>query len=216
MAIQGAIFDMDGTLLDSMHLWRGWDVRYLQTLGITPTPEQSEKMTGMMLEELGEYIPKTFHLALTPKEVIDGVNRMQEPGYFHEVTVKPTVRATLEKLRRRGVPMVLATATERYLTEGALDRLDLAKYFLKIFTCHEMHKSKYEPDIFLAAGAFLGTPKESTWVFEDTWYSIQGALKAGYPVVAVEDRWSAHNRDKIRAHADRYVVHLGDLDLDTL
>ena len=213
MAIQGAIFDMDGTLLDSMHLWRGWDVRYLQTLGITPTPEQSEKMTGMMLEELGEYIPKTFHLDLSPKEVIDGVNRMQEPGYFQEVTVKPTVRDTLEELRRRGVPMVLATATERYLTEGALDRLDLAKYFLKIFTCHEMHKSKYEPDIFLAAGAFLGTPKESTWIFEDTLYSIRGAKLSGCPVAGVEDKWSAHNREEIRETCDLYLTSLDKIPL---
>ncbi len=216
MAITGAIFDMDGTLIDSMHLWRGWDKRYLDTLGITPTPEQSKTMNGMMLEELGTYIPETFHLDLTPQEVIDGVNRIQEKGYFEEVEIKPTVIETLDKLQEMGVKMCLATATERYLTEGCLKRLGLDGYFSRIFTCHEEHTSKYKPDIFLTAGEYLGTPKESTWVFEDTWYSIRGAKKAGFPLVAVQDKWSGHHEEEIKGAADRYVALLGDLDLTAL
>ena len=216
MAITGAIFDMDGTLTDSMHLWKGFDRRYLATLGITPTDEQSETMTGMMLEELGEYIPKTFGLSLTADEVMRGINGIQEDGYFREVTIKPTTLETLETLKAMGVKMCLATATERYLTEACLTRLGLLSYFPRIFTCHEEHTSKYRPDIFLTAGAWLGTPNEETWVFEDTLYSIQGAKAAGFPLVAVRDVWSLHHEDEIRDLADIYVDQLGDLDLAAL
>ena len=214
MEITGAIFDMDGTLIDSMHLWRVWDIRYLAQYGIVPTEEQRKALGGMNLTQVGKYLAQQFpELPLSPEDHADEINHMQERGYFHEVTVKPGVIPTLQKLQDLGVPMVVATATERYLTEGCLRRLGLLLYFDEIFTTREEGTSKNKPDLFLTALEYLGTPKESTWIFEDTLYSIRGAKLSGCPVAGVEDKWSAHNREEIRETCDLYLTSLDKIPL---
>ena len=209
MPIKGAIFDMDGTLTESMHLWIEIGPRYVKkNLSIIPTEEEKLDMRGMMMEELGEYIVKTYDTTLTEEEVMAGIDKMTETGYFHEVKAKPYVKATLEALKEAGIPMCVATATDRYLTEACLKRNGLDKYFGKIFTCRDYHTTKYGPDLFLEAGKFLGTEKNETYVFEDTLSSIKGAKKAEYPVIAVADRWQKHNRDKIKDTADYFLDSL--------
>jgi len=214
--IKGAIFDLDGTLLDSMHLWVGIGARYVRTLGFEPTQEEADDMGGMMLEDMSAYIKEHYPTTLSEDALMGGINRLTEQGYFHEVEVKPHVYETLDQLSRMGVRMCLATATERYLTEAVLRRTNLARYFDRIFTAREQHTSKYEPEIFQTAREWLGTPQESTYVFEDTYHSIHGAKEAGFKVIAVADKWSAHRQPDIEDLADLFLQDLGELDLDQL
>lgn len=216
MSIEGAIFDMDGTLIDSMHLWVGVPERYLKTIGVTASPEQLHDMGGMMLDDMAQYVVNTFSTGLTWEQVMKGINKVVEPGYFYEVQPKPTVVETLERLQTRGVSMCVATATDRYLAEAALNRTGLSRFFGRMFTSPEEHMSKYEPEIFLKAGRFLGVPKDRIYVFEDAYRSVCGAKAAGYKVIAVHDKWSDRRRAEIARTADLYVEHFGDLDLDTL
>ncbi len=215
MAITGAIFDMDGTLTDSMHLWVNAWRDFPKVKGIQATEEELQTMQGMMLNDMARYLNEHFGLPGTPKEIRAQIDQLTEQGYFHEVELKPGVVETLERLKQNNVKMVLATATDRYLAEGCLKRLGILDYFQKVYTAAE-YGSKYDSQIFLTAWQELGTPKEETYVFEDTLDAIRGAKKAGFKVIAVHDKWSAHNHDKIVALADQFYDSLKDLDLSTL
>lgn len=211
MPIKGAIFDMDGTLTESMHVWIEIGPRYVKrALGVNPTDKEKRDMRGMMMEDLGEYIVKTYKPFLTEEDVMEGIDRMTETVYFHEAKPKPYVKATLEMLKEAGVKMCVATATDLYLTEACLKRNEIYEYFGKIFTCRDYHTTKYGPDLFLEAGNYLGTEKEETYVFEDTLSSIKGAKMAGFPVIAVADRWQKRNRGEIINTADFFLDSLRD------
>lgn len=216
MAIRGAIFDMDGTLTESMHLWIEIGRRYLESLGYTVGPEQNREMTKMLLEPMALYMQDEFGLAKSQEQIIAEINRIVEPGYFEEVAVKPTVVESLEAMQERGIRMCVATATDRHLTEACLKRNGIDRFFSAIFTCGEEHCNKRTSQIYDKARAHLGTSPEETYIFEDTYVSILGAKQSGCRVVALEDRWSEKKRDLIKETADVYVARMGDLDLDLL
>lgn len=216
MAIRGAIFDMDGTLTESMHLWIEIGRRYLESLGYTVGPEQNREMTKMLLEPMALYMQDEFGLAKSQEQIIAEINRIVEPGYFEEVAVKPTVVESLEAMQERGIRMCVATATDRHLTEACLKRNGIDRFFSAIFTCGEEHCNKRTSQIYDKARAHLGTSPEETYIFEDTYVSILGAKQSGCRVVALEDRWSEKKRDLIKETADVYVERMGDLDLDLL
>ena len=216
MAIRGAIFDMDGTLTESMHLWIEIGRRYLEGLGYKVSPEQNHEMTRMLLEPMALYMQDEFGLAKSQKQIIAEINKIVEPGYFEDVAVKPTVVESLEAMQERGIRMCVATATDRHLTEACLKRNGIDRFFSAIFTCGEEHCNKRTSQIYDKARAHLGTSPEETYIFEDTYVSILGAKQSGCRVVALEDRWSVKKRDLIKETADVYVARMGDLDLDLL
>jgi len=216
MAIRGAIFDMDGTLTESMHLWIEIGRRYLEGLGYKVSPEQNHEMTRMLLEPMALYMQDEFGLAKSQEQIIAEINRIVEPGYFEDVAVKPTVVESLEAMQERGIRRCVATATDRHLTEACLKRNGIDRFFSAIFTCGEEHCNKRTSQIYDKARAHLGTSPEETYIFEDTYVSILGAKQSGCRVVALEDRWSEKKRDLIKETADVYVARMGDLDLDLL
>lgn len=216
MAIEGAIFDMDGTLTESMHLWIEIGRRYMESLGYEVSSEQTRAMSQMLLEPMADYILEQFHLDKTPEQIIDEINAMTEQGYYHEVLVKPTVKEFLDKLQAMGVKMVVATATDRHLTEACLRRNGLDGYFSAIFTCGEEHCNKRTSQIYDTARAFLGTGKETTWIFEDTYVSLTGAVQSGCRTMAVHDRWAEKRTEDIKKIATCYVEKMGDIDIEML
>ena len=216
MASRGAIFDMDGTLTESMHLWIEIGRRYLEGLGYKVSPEQNHEMTRMLLEPMALYMQDEFGLAKSQEQIIAEINKIVEPGYFEDVAVKPTVVESLEAMQERGIRMCVATATDRHLTEACLKRNGIDRFFSAIFTCGEEHCNKRTSQIYDKARAHLGTSPEETYIFEDTYVSILGAKQSGCRVVALEDRWSVKKRDLIKETADVYVARMGDLDLDLL
>ena len=216
MAIRGAIFDMDGTLTESMHLWIEIGRRYLEGLGYTVSPEQNCEMTKMLLEPMALYMQDQFGLTKSQSQIVDEINKIVEPDYFETVVVKPTVVESLEAMQERGIRMCVATATDRHLTEACLKRNGIDRFFSAVFTCGEEHCNKRTSLIYDKARAHLGTSPEETYIFEDTYVSILGAKQSGCRVVALEDRWSEKKRELIKEAADVYVERMGDLDLDLL
>lgn len=216
MAIRGAIFDMDGTLTESMHLWIEIGRRYLEGLGYTVSPEQNREMTKMLLEPMALYMQDQFGLTKSQSQIVDEINKIVEPDYFETVVVKPTVVESLEAMQERGIRMCVATATDRHLTEACLKRNGIDRFFSAVFTCGEEHCNKRTSLIYDKARAHLGTSPEETYIFEDTYVSILGAKQSGCRVVALEDRWSEKKRDLIKEAADVYVERMGDLNLDLL
>ena len=211
MRIRGAIFDVDGTLLDSMFIWDTIGEAYLRSIGYQPKENLNETFKNMSLHQAARYYQTEYGVTLSIDEIMDGVNAMLERYYRFEVPLKPGVAELLERLRQDGVRLCIATATDRHLVEAALDRCGVLSCFGEIFTCNEVGHGKDEPDIFEAALRFLGTRKEETLVFDDALYAVRTAKEAGFPVVAVYD---SHEKaqDQIRMLADVYLEELTQLD----
>lgn len=214
--IKGAIFDMDGTLLDSMHVWIDIGARYLASKGFTASDKDRKALGTMLLYGQSMYFREHFGFTMSVDEIIEDINKLVENDYFHNVQVKPGIPELLENLQNRGVRMCVATASDRYLVEAALERVGILKYFDKIFTCNECNCDKAVPKIFDTALEFLGTEKSETYVFEDTITSIKTVTEAGYPTIAIADEWSVKNKDKIKELADFYVESPKDIDINLL
>ena len=210
MRIRGAIFDVDGTLLDSMFIWDTIGEAYLRSIGYQPKENLNETFKNMSLHQAARYYQTEYGVTRSIDEIMDGVNAMLERYYRFEVPLKPGAAELLERLRQNGVKLCIATATDRHLVEAALDRCGVLSCFGEIFTCNEVGHGKDEPDIFEAALRFLGTEKVETIVFDDALYAVRTAKEAGFPVAAVYD---SHERSQaeVRARSDLYLEDLTQL-----
>lgn len=211
MKMDGAIFDLDGTLLDSMFIWDTIGESYLRSRGIEPHENLNEKFKTMSLYQAACHYQSEYGLTDSAAVIMDEVNAMIEHYYTDEVLPKRGVPTFLKELNERHVKMCVATATDRHLVEAALLRCGLLSCFGEIFTCSSVGHGKDEPDIYYAAHRFLQTPKSGTWVFEDSLYAIRTAKAAGYPVIGVFDPSAGHD-DEIRALADRYIRSFEEME----
>ena len=210
MRIRGAIFDVDGTLLDSMFIWDTIGETYLRSIGYEPREKLNEVFKNMSLFQAARYYRTEYGVTLSIDEIMNGVNAMLERYYRFEVSLKPGVAELLAQLQASGVKLCIATATDRYLVEAALERCGVLSCFGAIFTCNEVGHGKDEPDIFEEALRFLGTEKAETVVFDDALYAVRTAKEAGFPVAAVYD---SHERSQaeVRARSDLYLEDLTQL-----
>ena len=202
--ICGAIFDIDGTLLDSMSIWKSIGSDYLCSLGIQPKEDLSETFKTFTLEQSARYYQSVYGVKKSIEEIIDGVNNMISAFYLETAPLKPGASNFLNNLVNSGVKLCIATATDQNLIEGALRRCGIWNLFSGIYTCHSIGKSKNEPDIYRAALNFLGTDKQNTWVFEDALHAAKTAKKDGFPVAAVFDS-SEKLQTELKEIADVYI-----------
>ena len=211
MRMRGAIFDVDGTLLDSMSIWDSIGETYLRSIGYEPRENLNETFKNMSLHQAARYYQTEYGVTLNVSEIIAGVNAMLERYYRFEAPLKPGAAELLGWLREKGVKLCVATATDRYLVEAALERCGVLPCFGAIFTCNEVGCGKDEPRIFEEALRFLETERAETVVFDDVLYAIRTAKKAGFPVAAVYD---SHEKaqTQVRALADVYLNELTQLD----
>lgn len=205
MKIKGAIFDLDGTLLDSMFIWDSVGEQYLRSIGICPEDDINEMIKNMSMAQGAAYIQKAYGVEKTSEEIIAGANAIVEHFYMDEVQLKDGVRELLQYLAENDVKMCIATATDQYLVEAALTRLGVREYFLEIFTCSDVGHGKDEPHIYEAACRRLGTSKEYTLVFEDAVYAIKTAKSAGFSVAGVCDA-SEENQENVQKISDFYIT----------
>lgn len=203
--IRGAIFDADGTLLDSMGIWETLGADYLRARGLQPRPGLAEALAPLSMEQAARYLRQEYSVTLTEAEIITGLNGMLERYYREEVQLKPGALGFLRQLRERGISMCIATATDRSLMEAALTRCGALEYFSRVFTCGEVGFGKDQPLIYRAALAHLGTKKQETLVFEDALHALATAKADGFPVVGVFDPWEPRQAE-IKALADQYLT----------
>lgn len=203
MKIKYAIFDVDGTLLDSMHIWDDATDIFLQNHGFEARGDNLFRSQGFAAGI--NFMIENYGLDMTPEEIRAEIDEILKDYYFNVPVAKPGVNEFLEKLKASGAKLAIATATERFLIENALERNGLLEYFDTFFTTYEVGKRKHFPDIFNIARDSIGGD-ETTVVFEDAHYAIETVSKAGYKIIAVEDYSQEEWREEIKKLADYYIT----------
>lgn len=206
--IRAAIFDVDGTLLDSMPIWQDIGARYLESAGREVNPGTREALSTMSLEQGAAYLKENYNLTESVSEIIRDVLKIVENFYRFEAELKPGVTETLKELKDRGIRMVVATSGNKELAAAALKRNGIAELFEKIFTCTETGAGKDQPDIYLEAAGFLGSSPEETLVFEDALHAAETAKKAGFTVGGVYDESNAQNISRMKKVCDFYCEQM--------
>jgi len=208
-----AIFDLDGTLVESMKYWRGLPLAFLnEKYGFKDFSEElikdvifSNVNCNGDLKNLSEKYGYP-EMKVSLQEVYD----MMYKFYSTVIEVKPYVREFLDKLKNEGVKCAIATATPRRETTKILERHGLYEYFEFILTVPEVGKGKRYPDIFDKGIEMFGATKENTMVFEDALYSIITLKNNGYKVCGIEDYCEA-NHDKVKELSDIYIESYKEL-----
>jgi HAD superfamily hydrolase (TIGR01509 family) len=210
--IKGAIFDLDGTLLDSMSVWETAGQKYLKNLGKTPRPDLRDAIISLSLMQAAVYFQREYGVQQTVQEIMDGIDTAVEDFYRNIVGPNEGIKEFLNTLEARGVKMCVATATNRPLVEAGLKRNGMLEYFGAIITCTEVGAGKDSPKVFNTALDFLGTKREETYIFEDALYAIKTGKEAGFPIVAVSDDSAKKHRDEIVRLSDIFINSFSALE----
>ena len=202
-----AIFDMDGTLVDSMGYWQRLAEDYLARKGIRDIPADfSQRLMSMTMTQGAELLIQTFGLADTVEETITQQHAIMAEHYRQDIPLKPGVKAYLQNLRERGVQMCVASATAEPLMEACLTRLGVRDYFRFVLSCENIGYSKERPDIFHLAARRFGAKPTDIAVYEDALHAVRTAKGAGYYVVAVYDENAKDRWEEIQALADEIMT----------
>lgn len=205
MRLQSAIFDMDGTLLDSMGMWNNLGADVLRAQGKEPLPDLRRQLETLSLRQGAAYCKEAYGLSQSVDSVMELISRRVRDFYHNEVQVKPGVVKFLSLLKMEGVWMYVATATGRDLAEAALKHTGIRDYFRGIVTCEDVGTGKDHPEVFERALRRLRSTKQDTVVFEDALFAIRTAKAAGFRVAAVYDPSAEGDQDAIREIADYYI-----------
>ena len=202
------LFDMDGTLLDSMGMWVHVGDDFLEKMGIPDPDHLGAEVITMSMRQSVQFFREKFHLPQSEQELMDKVNAMVEERYFHSLPAKPGAKELLERLSRQGKTLVLATATDRYLAEAALRRTGMLSYLSRIFTCGEMDLPKDDPAFFQKAAAQLRLSPQQITVVDDALYAVRAARAAGCQVIGVADGENLPDRPQMALLANRFLPTL--------
>lgn len=210
--ITGAIFDFDGTLFDSMHVWKGYKDNFFNYLGIELTEEDKEAFKGLFLQETFLLAIERFNLKYSYEELLSMLFEYIKARYLTETEPKNDIIEFLEKLKAKGVKMGIATATGEPALIAVLEKYGMLHYFSAIYSTYTVGASKTEPKVYDVVLREIGTEKETTWVFEDALYAAKTAKANGYNVVGIFDK-SEPNQDELKELVDKYIHNYKELEL---
>lgn len=206
--IKSAIFDIDGTLLDSSPMWEGLGEHFLLAHGVNPHDGLSDRLLRMSLEDGAVLLSREYTVNMSAEEILAELKRIISDYYCYEAVAKRGAAELLQALSERGISMSLATAGDEELSRAALTRLDMIKYFKGLASC-EKYGGKHSPEIFIAAAQMAGGTVEETIVFEDSLHAAETAKRAGFAVAAVRDIGEPE-QSKLRDTADYYMESIAD------
>lgn len=209
--IKAAIFDLDGTIIDSMYVWKKVDVDFLTQRGIPVTKEYTEAVRGMFFRTAAEYTRTAYGLSESVDEIVQCWLDMAHEEYAHHVRLKPYIREYLDVLKSKGIKLGMATSSDPYLLEPVLKSNGIRHYFDEVCYTSEVGRNKSYPDIYRYTARKLGVSERNCMVFEDIPEGIDGANKAEMYTVAVYDEASKENEDYLRKAADQYIFDFSDM-----
>ena len=213
MKITGAIFDFDGTLFDSMHVWKGIRYKFFDRIGIVLSEEDEIAFKGLYLRESIILAKERFNRPETYEELFSKFFEMIKEMYLADTEPKNDIIEFLEKLKAKGVKMGIATATGEPALEAVLEKFNMLHYFDAIYSTYTVGAAKTEPKVYDVVLDAIGTDKETTWIFEDALYAATTAKANGYKVVGIYDK-SEPEQEKLQNLVDVYIHNYGELDIE--
>ncbi|MBQ8868687.1 MAG: HAD family phosphatase [Oscillospiraceae bacterium] len=209
MNIKGAIFDMDGTLINSLIfwdvLWEEFGNRYLGGERFYPDLEADKAIRTMVLAEAMDHYHERFKIGESGADLLNTANEVFKDCYVNRVELKDGVKEFLDYLKAKGVKMCVASATDKALLVYAMERCGLYEYFDTILSCADVGKGKDQPDIYYNALEVLGTDMDNTWVFEDSYVALRTANGMGLNTVGIYDKFN-FDQDKMEKLATHYIA----------
>jgi HAD superfamily hydrolase (TIGR01509 family) len=209
--IDAVLFDLDGTLVDSMWLWKDIDVEYLGRYGIPVPDNLQSEIEGMSFSETAAYFKERFKLKDSIDTIKEEWNRMAWDKYRNEVPLKEGVKEFLEVLKQSNIKTGVATSNSRELVELVLKQRGIDVFFDTVRTSCEAKKGKPAPDIYLLAASDLNVEPERCLVFEDLVYGIMAGKNANMRVCSVADPYSESDVIRKRELADYYIDTFHDV-----
>ena len=210
MKIKGAIFDMDGTLVDSLSfwevLWTRIGERYLGIKNFKPSEEVDKSVRTMIFTKAMAYVKDVLGIEANEEEIVEFGTSSLADFYRNVVLCKRGAKEILDALEAKGIKMCLATATDMKYVNIALDKLDLRKYFTAIMSCADIGKGKDQPDIYLNASAALGFDREDICVFEDSYVALETAKAIDLKTIGIFDK-NNFGQDRLEKAS---IIYLGE------
>ena len=202
-----AIFDMDGTLVDSMLYWRNLASEFLERKGVqTVSPDILERIRPMTMTDSAALFIQEYGLSGTAESVAAEMNAMMDEHYRKDIPLKSGVQEYLEALRRKGVTMCVASATAEELMDACLTRLGVAHYFSFLLSCETVGAGKNRPDVYWESAKRLGAEPVEIAVYEDALYAAETAKSAGFYTVAVRDDSNQLHWETLTALTDEVIL----------
>ncbi len=208
---KAVIFDLDGTLVDSMWMWKEIDIEYLARFGYSCPEDLQRAIEGMSFSETAVYFKNRFQIPDTLDEIKAAWTAMSLEKYRNEVPLKPGAREFLDYLKSSRIKAGIATSNGRMLVDAVLDSLNIRNYFQAVSTACEVAAGKPAPDIYLRVAGLLGVDPKDCAVFEDVPAGIMAGKNAGMTVYAVEDQFSRHLREEKERLADYFIEDFFEL-----
>ena len=209
--IKAAIFDLDGTLIDSMWVWDKIDENYFKTRNMELPKNLKTQTEHLSFDETAAYFKSNFGISDTVEEIKKEWNDFAYVEYQSNVKLKPGVVEFLSLLKTLNIKIGLATSNCNPLVEVVLRANGIYHYFDRITLTDEVSRGKNFPDVYLLAAEKLGVNPAKCIVFEDILPAVKGAKAAGMKVVGVYDDFSKHQKEEIMSHADKYIVEYQEL-----
>lgn len=202
---EAVFFDLDGTLIDSMWVWKQIDLEYLGRFQLEVPEDIHNHIEGMSFTQTAEYFKNRFLIPDEVEQIKADWNQMAYDKYINDVPLKPGIRTLLEELKSRNIKTGIATSNSRELVHAILEVHGLNEYFDSIITSCEVKKGKPEPDIYLQSARRVMAKPENCLVFEDISMGILAGRRAGMQVCAVWDKFSDFQIELKKKYADYYI-----------
>lgn len=213
MSIKAVIFDLDGTLIDSMGIWLKVDKEFLEKRQIEPPKNLYQEMSGgNSFPELARFFRERFDLPETEEEIMQEWNSMVEWHYENDIPLKPTSKYMLNRLRKEGLLLAVGTSNNLLLTRKVLEANQVLDLFDVIVTGGEVSRGKPYPDIYQKIATKLAVDPSECIVIEDVAVGVEAAKAAGMVAIAIEDEFARLESDHLRRIADAYVRDFIELD----
>lgn len=208
---KAAIFDLDGTLIDSMGVWEKIDVEFLAKRGLTLPETYTQEVCSKNFPEAAAYTIALFGLKESAEDIIADWNRMAIDEYSRRIRLKPHAKEYLLFLKGRGVRLGTATALPRALYEPVLKHNGVYRLFDAFASVGEVSRGKESPELYLLAAERLGVAPGDCAAFEDVLRGIRGIKAAGMRPFGVYDRYSEKDQEQIRQICERYIADFAEL-----
>lgn len=210
--IKAIIFDLDGTMIDSMQVWDRIGIEFLSSRGIEVPKNLGKIVKNMTMTESAIYYKQQFGLGdLNEIQIITCWIDMVHKHYATDIPLKDGFRHYLDKVKRLSMKTAVATASDIKLVETVLSRHGIIYEFDAIVTVKEVGKGKDCPDIFLECASRMGVMANECLLFEDCLHAIKTASSIGMKTVAVYDLSAKHEMDGLMAVSDKYIFSFNEI-----